>query len=104
MEKYKSKPYEIEAIIWNGNNLREILKFCKNQAQWYNESIRDPEGCLVIKNSTGNMEASVGDYIVKEMICGEFYPCNPEAFLKKYELISKSCDLPLEEKEEDIGL
>ena len=43
-------------------------------------------GGLVIKTLEGNMIASIGDYIIKGLR-GEFYPCKPDVFEKKYELI-----------------
>ena len=46
----------------------------------------DENGNVVIPTLEGNMNASIGDYIIKGLR-GEFYPCKPDVFEKKYELI-----------------
>lgn len=83
MKKYKTKPNEIEAVEWRGSNIREMLDF-------YPEVITEENdyGELMIKISTleGVMMANVGDYIIKGLR-GEYYPCKPDVFHKKYEEI-----------------
>lgn len=39
---------------------------------------------LVIHTLEGDMEASINDYIIKD-VNGEFYPCKPDIFDKTYE-------------------
>ena len=39
---------------------------------------------LVIATLEGDMMASVGDFVIKGLR-GEFYPCKPDVFHKKYE-------------------
>ena len=93
--KYKTKPVEIEAIQWTGLNLEEIKTFVGDSllAEIYN--IIDtawkvgkgrPHVLLKIKTLEGDMHVSEGDYIIKGLK-GEFYPCKPDIFEKKYELI-----------------
>lgn len=79
VKKYKTKPCEIEAIQWNGNNLEEIKRFTHYNIDWdyYN---------LYVDTLEGRMTASEGDYIIKGLR-GEFYPCKPDVFEKKYEVI-----------------
>ena len=48
--------------------------------------MKNYKGEVVIRTLEGNMIASVGDYIIKGLR-GEFYPCKPDVFEKKYELI-----------------
>ena len=76
--KYKTKPCEIEAIKWTGRNVKEILRFVKN------ESAIITNGVLIIKTLEGDMVASTGDYIIRGLR-GEYYPCKPDVFQKKYE-------------------
>ena len=43
---------------------------------------------LVIHTLEGDMEASIGDYIIKG-VNGEFYPCKPDIFAKTYEGVTE---------------
>ena len=45
-----------------------------------------PHVIMKIKTLEGEMLANEGDYIIKGL-CGEFYPCKPEVFEKKYEVL-----------------
>lgn len=82
---YRTKPCEIFAIQWTGDNPQEIREFCGKDKV---SVVKYMDGHVVCTIDTleGIMRADVGDYIIKGML-GEFYPCNPEAFKKKYELI-----------------
>jgi len=79
--KYKTKPCEIEAIQYTGENGTEILHFMfpdlEDDATAFDETIKTLEG---------EMHTSVGDFIIKGLN-GEFYPCKPDIFEKKYEQI-----------------
>ena len=46
---------------------------------------------MKIKTLEGDMQASEGDYIIKGLR-GEFYPCKPDVFEKKYELSEQTDD------------
>ena len=94
VKKYKTKLCEIEAIQWNGLNLEEIKEFV-GESLIYN--ICDtawevgkgrPHVDMKIKTLEGDMQASIGDYIIKGLR-GEFYPCKPDVFEKKYELVKE---------------
>lgn len=76
--KFRTKPCEIEAVQWTGENLTEILRFANTQ------NIDITSGVLIIKTLEGYMKASVGDYIIRGLR-GEYYPCKPDIFHKKYE-------------------
>lgn len=43
---------------------------------------------LVIHTLEGDMETSIGDYIIKG-VNGEFYPCKPDIFAKTYEEVTE---------------
>lgn len=91
MAKYKTKPCEIEAIQWTGNTT-EIKEFCGSACTYEVEDSAwkagkgIPHEKLIIHTLEGDMDASRNDYIIKGLR-GEFYPCKPDVFKKKYELI-----------------
>ena len=80
MAKYKTKPCEIEAIQWTGKNIIEILDWGQGKILW--NDVDD----LFIDTLEGRMKADINDYIIKGLR-GEFYPCKPDVFEKKYEKI-----------------
>ena len=81
IKRYKTKPCEIEAIQWTGRNDKQILDFVKNT------HYISFDGDLFLITLEGEMKATVGDYIIKGLR-GEFYPCKPDVFVKKYEEIA----------------
>ena len=90
--KYKTKPVEIEAIQWTGLNLEEIKTFVGDSliyniidTAWEVGKGR-PHVLMKIKTLEGDMHVTEGDYIIKGLK-GEFYPCKPDIFEKKYVLI-----------------
>lgn len=80
-KKYRKKPVVIEAIQWIGNNLSEIDNFI-------GRTVDNKETTLVIHTLEGDMEASIGDYIIKG-VNGEFYHCKPDIFDKTYEEVTE---------------
>lgn len=80
MAKYKTKPCEIEAIQWTGKNIIELLDWGQGKILW--NDVDD----LFIDTLKGRMKANINDYIIKGLR-GEFYPCKPDVFEKKYEKI-----------------
>jgi hypothetical protein len=81
--KFRKKPVEIEAIIWN-NNFSEIFNFMDADN---NLGIVGCDGdVLQIRTLEGIHNAQIGDYIIKG-VKGEFYPCKPDIFEMTYEAI-----------------
>lgn len=80
MATYKTKPCEIEAIQWTGKNIIELLDWGQGKILW--NDVDD----LFIDTLEGRMKANINDYIIKGLR-GEFYPCKPDVFEKKYEKI-----------------
>jgi hypothetical protein len=78
--RYKTRPCEIEAIQWTGKNIIEILDWGQGNILW--NDVDD----LFIDTLEGRMKADINDYIIKGLR-GEFYPCKPNVFEKKYEKI-----------------
>lgn len=81
IKKYRKKPVIIETIQWIGNNLSEIENFI-------GRSVKNKETTIVIHTLEGDMEASIGDYIIKG-VNGEFYPCKSDIFDKTYEEVTE---------------
>lgn len=102
IKKYKTKFCEIEAVEWNGNNIKEVLVFMNKlphvdylpELEGYNEiefkkwifNQIDSNNKITIKTLEGDMKADIGDFIIKGLK-GEFYPCKPDIFYQKYEEI-----------------
>lgn len=87
--KYRKKPVIIEAIQWNGSNLREVIDFTGLHPSAHKWSWDEYE--RIVKNDglkiftlEGKMNADINDFIIKG-IHGEFYPCKPDIFELTYE-------------------
>lgn len=76
--KYRKKPVVIEAVLWNGDNYKEVIDFAENKILF------DALGNIWIATLEGDMIAKKGDYIIKG-VQGEFYPCKPDIFAETYE-------------------
>lgn len=93
MPMFRKKPVVIEAIQWNGANLREIITFTDGPPEvrsmhagekWEDyERLVAADG-LKIYTLEGKMSASVGDWIIRG-VQGEHYPCKPDIFTATYE-------------------
>lgn len=82
--RYVSRQIEIEAIQWNGLNYSEIKDFTNKNVNiqgvddlWIFDTLQN---CCV--------HANKGDFIIKGTK-GEFYPCDPQVFMEKYERITE---------------
>lgn len=89
-KQYRKKPVVIEAVLWDGNNYAEIIRWSKlkpHQLLYGSKTpVNDPDWKLTIPTLEGNMTAEIGDYIIKG-IKGEFYPCKPDIFEATYEQV-----------------
>lgn len=91
--KFRKRPIVIEAILWNGNNLRDVIEFTNGppnlrtqhaRMRWDDyESLVQDSG-LRIYTLEGAMLANVGDMIVRG-VQGELYPCKPDIFAATYD-------------------
>lgn len=89
MPLYRKRPVEIEALQWTGSNVNEILEFTMSRDNLYFQEIpRSDKTRLFIRTLEGDMQAHIGDYIIKG-IKGEFYPCKPDIFHLTYEAVWK---------------
>lgn len=82
IRKFRKKPIVIEAIEWKGE-IEDITvrKFIKDSHTFTND-----RRSLIINTLEGEMEALVGDFIIKG-VKGEIYPCKPDIFWQTYEEI-----------------
>jgi hypothetical protein len=101
MENYTKKAVTIQAVQWNGKNIKELAKFMATEedGSWIQdlnlEDVNYPhtflqgqhwifdDTVLLIKTLEGNMIASDGDYIIRG-VKGEYYPCKPDIFELTY--------------------
>ena len=81
--KYQTNPCEIEAIQWSGNNVPEICNFMRDSK---NYKFNNNE--LYIETLEGVMKANRYDYIIRGLR-GEYYPCKPDVFHRKYKIKEK---------------
>ena len=77
---YRKKPVVITALQWTGDNSEEMLKFCERCF------FKSEKTDLTIVTLEGDMQATVGDYIIKG-VQGEFYPCKEAIFELTYETV-----------------
>lgn len=82
MPKFRKKPVEIEAWLFDGS--WESAKPVVQMADGVVWSARGDGGYVSIKTPEGVMEASPGDWIIRG-VKGEFYPCKPDIFAATYE-------------------
>ena len=81
-KRYRKKPVEIEALLWTGDNVVEVVDFCSSCYHYY----RGDVPVLMIETLEGPMRATVGDYIIKG-IKNEFYACKPNIFDLTYDQV-----------------
>lgn len=83
--KYRKKPVIIEALQFNGDNLKECEIFIEGN---YDNTINYPN----IITLEGTHRVSKGDFIIKG-VKGEFYPCKPDIFEMTYEKVENETSL-----------
>ena len=85
IKKYRKKPVVVEAMIFTGHNANEVDKWINGADAESNWGHCD---FFTIETLEGDMNAQIGDYIIKG-IEGEFYPCKPSVFAETYEEVNK---------------
>ena len=93
--KFRKKPIEIEAVLWNGTDIDRVLAFVAEDDRW-KEGVDDGMvggpgighvpalGTLDIPTLEGTLIAQPGDWIIRG-VKGEIYPCKPDIFEATYE-------------------
>lgn len=89
-KQYRKKPVVIEALLYDGNNYVEVLRWTgltpEQLLKGHKEPIHKPEWWLTVPTLEGDHRVSLGDYIIKG-VKGEFYPCKPDIFEATYEAV-----------------
>lgn len=103
MPRYRKKPVEIEAVLYNGNHDTGFMGVMGAHfvdfPKWLEESQipysfdKPSEGKwmvvetgIMIGTLEGHHIGSPGDYIIKGIV-GEIYPCKPDIFHNSYQMI-----------------
>lgn len=88
-QKFRIKPFEVEAIKFTLKNLDGVKEFTKNYPQSLHITRDDNEitNCI-LDTPKGQYNIIEGDWIIKDDK-GEFYVCNSDVFDAYYETISK---------------
>lgn len=83
--KYRKKPVEVEAILWDGSNetINKIVLLDPEKIE-LGANDKMQVTTIYIRTLEGLMSAFLGDWIIKG-VNGEFYPCKPDIFEKTYE-------------------
>lgn len=92
---YESKPKVVKAMEWDGSveSTKEIIRYCEGKVTHKAERHIGGLNKLYIATLEGEMEASLGDYIIQG-VKGEFYPCKPDVFHKSYSNTTTQGTLP----------
>ena len=91
MTKFISKQVVIEAVQFDGtlNSAVEILRWAgPSCGMEHKHTKKAHQVLLVIQTPEGKMKATKGDWIIRGLV-GEFYPCKPDVFEKKYERLEE---------------
>lgn len=99
MPKFRKKPVVIDAVLWDGSNVREVYSFMHGAPtisgniahdKW-DDFVRMHEGkpWMISTLEAKEHEVSVGDWIIKG-VRGEHYSCKPEIFQATYEPAEKA--------------
>jgi hypothetical protein len=90
--KFRKKPVVIDAKQFDGDAVQSAA-LLQGQGrtfleQWCGGTILREANRVVLRIPTleGNMEASIGDWIIRG-VKGEFYPCKPDIFAATYEAV-----------------
>jgi hypothetical protein len=86
MAQYRKKPVVIEAMQLTEENKNQVF----NWITCTKEPTCNAKGSSIkIQTLEGDMEASIGDYIIKG-VKGEYYPCKPDIFEMTYDNIDEN--------------
>ena len=84
MPKFRKKPVEIDAVLWDGNMTTVEPLLIGSSCESVEQDLGDP--ALLIPTLEGTMRAEVGDWIIRG-VKGEIYPCKPDIFAATYDAV-----------------
>ncbi|OBC11417.1 hypothetical protein A5784_35045 [Mycobacterium sp. 852013-50091_SCH5140682] len=93
-EKYRKKPVEIDAMLWDGtaDAATPIINWALENGVTITYHCPDGDACrrdthvLMVSTLEGAMAAIPGDWIIRG-VAGEFYPCKPDIFAATYDAV-----------------
>lgn len=81
--RFRSKPVEIDAILWTGENRTEVALFLSAHGLRTDPFVLSN---VRVRSRRGYVDVCPGDWIIPEQgQLGMFYPCAPDVFDTKYE-------------------
>lgn len=90
--KFRKKPIEIEAVQFTNENKDMVYNWAKSiQANVYHDWDGLKQPVLKIPTLEGEMECSLGDYLIVEPFPTDWrklYPCKQSIFEQTYEVVS----------------
>jgi hypothetical protein len=89
--RYRKKPIVIDAILWTGDNILDVMTFMHPQEPVYVNNLShmkftNADDVVGIQTLEGLVVASKGDWILRG-VAGELYPCKPDIFAATYEAV-----------------
>ena len=106
MNKYRRKSIIVEAARFSDKNKDRVYVWAKSIQQNVQHGW-DTKGKPILKIPTleGEIECSLGDYLVVEQIDPpRIYPCKPNIFKKTYEEIKNKKEKMMVKKHENKGV
>lgn len=92
MPKFRKKPVVVEAVLFGGENEREVQLFT-GPCQFYiidpEDRTDDPDCIATVYDKLHSTWVGVkaGQWVIRG-VKGEFYPCDAEVLAETYELVS----------------
>lgn len=101
MAKFRTKPFEIEAVQFDGENEAEVADFAGPEnfhAVDPEDRTDDPDCIATVFDKLHSTWVGVkkDQWIIRGQK-GEYYPCDPEIFAAKYEEIVEPRSMPMDD-------
>lgn len=80
--RFRRKTFEIEAEHVTKANISEVARWSGGL-----EITNDQGTFIKLKVTSGKVYARIGDWVIKNPVSGEFYPCDAETFAASYEKV-----------------
>ena len=94
MKSFRKKPVVVQAVqfVDSTEAIELIMNWIPKQSRYLltpaTENIEGRKRRLFILTLEGEMEVSMGDWVIKG-VEGEFYPCKPSVFEKTYDVVKE---------------
>lgn len=84
MTTFRSKPVQISAIQWTGDNIDTIWDHF-GPTGIYGPTEKNPDWLLLTTIDDEQVPCPRGHWVIAEPVANRFYPCAPEVFAKRWE-------------------